>query len=87
MTAMSDPAAPQKIAVDSAALSRRLQELALISEAPAPVVTRVLFSEADLRGRDYVRQSAREAGLTIREDAVGNIFARWEGSEPSLPAV
>jgi N-carbamoyl-L-amino-acid hydrolase len=84
---MSDPSAPQKIAVDSAALSRRLQELALISEAPAPVVTRVLFSEADLRGRDYVRRSAREAGLTIREDAVGNIFARWEGSEPTLPAV
>ncbi|MBC7369688.1 MAG: M20 family metallo-hydrolase [Undibacterium sp.] len=75
------------IAVDSAALSRRLQELALISEAPAPVVTRVLFSEADLRGRDYVRRSAREAGLMIREDAVGNIFARWEGRDPSLPAV
>ncbi len=84
---MSNAAAALKIAVDSAALSRRLQELALISEAPAPVVTRVLFSEADLRGRDYVRRSAREAGLTIREDAVGNIFARWEGSEPTLPAV
>ena len=79
--------APQTISVGSAALSRRLQELALISEAPAPVVTRVLFSEADLRGRDYVRRSAREAGLTLREDAVGNIFARWEGSEPTLPAV
>jgi ureidoglycolate amidohydrolase len=84
---MSASADSLKISVDSAALSRRLQELALISEAPAPVVTRVLFSEADLRGRDYVRRSAREAGLTIREDAVGNIFARWEGSEPALPAV
>lgn len=85
---MSDAAAlALKISVDSAALSRRLQELALISEAPAPVVTRVLFSEADQRGRDYVRKSAREAGLTLREDAVGNIFARWEGSEPALPAV
>ena len=84
---MSHVAPAPKISVDSAALSRRLQELALISEAPAPVVTRVLFSEADLRGRDYVRRSAREAGLTLREDAVGNIFARWEGSEPTLPAV
>ena len=84
---MSHAARAPKIAVDSAALSRRLQELALISEAPAPVVTRVLFSEADQRGRDYVRRSAREAGLTLREDAVGNIFARWAGSEPTLPAV
>jgi ureidoglycolate amidohydrolase len=76
-----------RIAIDSAGLRRRIDELALISEAPAPVVTRVLFSKADLRGRDYVRKAARDAGLTVREDAVGNIFARWEGSEPGLPAV
>jgi N-carbamoyl-L-amino-acid hydrolase len=75
------------IAVDGAGLQRRIDELALISEAPAPVVTRVLYSEADMRGRDYVRKAARDAGLTVREDAVGNIFARWEGSEPTLPAV
>jgi N-carbamoyl-L-amino-acid hydrolase len=76
-----------RIAVDSAGLQRRIDELALISEAPAPVVTRVLFSEADIRGREYVRTAAREAGLIVREDAVGNIFARWEGSDPALPAV
>lgn len=28
-----------------------------------------------------------EAGLAIREDAIGNIFGRWEGTDPSLPAV
>lgn len=28
-----------------------------------------------------------EAGLSVREDAIGNIFGRWEGSDPSLPAV
>ncbi len=27
------------------------------------------------------------AGLVVRQDAVGNIFARWEGTDPSLPAV
>src|SRR5262249_5599017 len=27
------------------------------------------------------------AGLTVREDAVGNTFARWTGSDPDLPAV
>jgi N-carbamoyl-L-amino-acid hydrolase len=74
-------------AIDSAALQRRLNELALISESPAPVVTRVLFSAADIRGRDYVRRSARDAGLAVREDAAGNIFARWEGGDPGLAAV
>jgi len=67
------------LAVDRAALSQGIEELALISEEPAPAVTRVLFSEADRRGREYVRRAARAAGLTTREDAVGNIFARWEG--------
>ena len=80
-------AASLRPSVDGIALSRRIDELAAISEAPAPAVTRVLFSEADQRGREYVRKCAREAGLTIREDAVGNIFARWVGSEPELPAV
>jgi ureidoglycolate amidohydrolase len=84
---MTRAAADLRISIDSAGLQRRIDELALISEAPPPVVTRVLFSEADMRGRDYVRKAAREAGLTLREDAVGNIFARWEGSEPGLPAV
>jgi ureidoglycolate amidohydrolase len=84
---MTQPAPELKIAIDSAGLERRIDELARISESPAPVVTRVLFSEADMRGREYVRKAARDAGLTIREDAVGNIFARWEGSEPGIPAV
>jgi N-carbamoyl-L-amino-acid hydrolase len=82
-------ASPEDLAitVDAAGLQRRIDELALISEAPAPVVTRVLFSEADQRGREYVRKAARDAGLAVREDAVGNIFARWEGGEPGLAAV
>jgi N-carbamoyl-L-amino-acid hydrolase len=84
---MSGPTGDLRITVDAAGLQRRIDELALISEAPAPVVTRVLFSEADQRGREYVRGAARDAGLALREDAVGNIFARWEGSEPGLPAV
>jgi ureidoglycolate amidohydrolase len=84
---MTKPPPEIRITVDGAALQRRIDELALISEAPAPVVTRVLFSEADIRGREYVRKAARDAGLAIREDAVGNIFARWNGSDPALPAV
>jgi ureidoglycolate amidohydrolase len=81
-------AAPaRRLAVDGAALTRRIDELALISEAPPPAVTRVLYSETDRRGRDYVRACARGVGLDLREDAVGNLFARWAGSEPQLPAV
>lgn len=46
-----------------------------------------MFSEADLRGRAFVTHLCREAGLTLREDAFGNLFARWEGADGTLPAV
>jgi ureidoglycolate amidohydrolase len=73
--------------INSARLQHEIDKLALISENPPPVVTRVLFSEADLRGRAFVKNLCREAGLTLREDAVGNIFARWEGSDKNLPSI
>ena len=74
-------------AVDEKKLQREIDELAAISEAEPPVVTRVLFSESDLRGRTFVKNLCKQAGLTIREDAVGNIFARWTGKDAKLPAV
>lgn len=68
-------------------LQSELETLASFSDAPSPAVTRVVYSETDLRARDYVKSLCREAGLQIREDAVGNIFARWRGSVPELPAI
>jgi len=76
-----------KIPIDSARLQKEIDQLSLISEQPAPVVTRVLFSEADLKGREFVKNLFRQADLAVREDAVGNIFARWEGQDKSLSPV
>ena len=73
--------------IDAVLLQRRIDELSLITEAPPPAVTRVLFSDADLRGRDYVAGLCQSAGLSLHVDAVGNMFARWEGSAPEAPAV
>jgi ureidoglycolate amidohydrolase len=73
--------------VDIDRLMEELVTLAVISEAEPPVVTRVVFSEADLRARAYVKELCRAAGLTIREDAVGNTFARWAGTESELAPV
>ncbi len=75
------------VEIDGATVHRQIEELAAISEVPAPVVTRVLFSEADLAARRYVRGLCQEAGLETRIDAAGNEFARWVGTEPTLPAV
>lgn len=75
------------LTIDQDKLSGELDRLGDISSEPAPVVTRVVFSDADLRGRRFVKDLCLEAGLEIREDPVGNTFARWAGSAPELPAV
>lgn len=74
-----------KIEIDS--LIDELTTLAQISEAEPPVVTRVVFSQADLRARAYVKKLCTGAGLTIHEDAIGNTFARWRGSERDLAPI
>jgi len=76
-----------RLRIDSARLNSQIGALACISEAPAPVVTRVLFSEADLKARAFAKTICYELGLSISEDAVGNIFARWRGSNPKLSPV
>jgi len=70
--------------IDIVRLQAEIDELALISENPPPVVTRVLFSDADVRARAFVKALCRDAGLSVREDAVGNLFARWEGADSQL---
>jgi N-carbamoyl-L-amino-acid hydrolase len=64
-----------------------LAALAQISAAEPPVVTRIVFSEADLRARTYVKDLCTAAGLTVHEDAIGNTFARWQGSDPELAPI
>jgi ureidoglycolate amidohydrolase len=68
-------------------LLAELNNLAQISEAEPPAVTRVVFSDADMRARSYVKGLCTEAGLKVREDAIGNTFARWDGTEPELAPI
>lgn len=76
-----------RVSVDATRLQQQIDSLAAITEGEPPVVTRVLFSEADLRGRAFVKELCAELKLSVREDGVGNLFARWIGQNPDLPPV
>src|SRR2546421_11084369 len=76
-----------KITIDQSRLAHELETLGSISEAPPPVTTRIVFTEADIRGRQFVKQLCRDAGLSIREDPIGNTFARWQGAQADLPPI
>ncbi|MCL7027145.1 hypothetical protein MKW94_020866 [Papaver nudicaule] len=73
--------------VDTENLQRQIDELSRFSDTPAPSVTRILYSEKDVLARRFIKNIMASSGLSVREDAVGNIFGRWDGHEPELTAV
>jgi ureidoglycolate amidohydrolase len=73
--------------IDQTTLSAEIEALAHISDTPYPSVTRVLFSEPDMRAREFLKQKYAAAGLVVREDAVGNTFARWVGSDAAAQPI
>jgi ureidoglycolate amidohydrolase len=75
------------LTIDRDRLIGEIEALALISEAEPPVVTRVVFTPSDVKARAWMKARCEQAGLTVREDAVGNTFARWDSSDPSAPVV
>src|ERR1700690_1839948 len=79
--------AAMNIDVDKSRVMAEIEELALISDAEAPAVTRIVFTPTDLKARVWLTARCEEAGLAVRQDAIGNIFARWTGTEPNAPAV
>lgn len=50
-------------------------------------ITRLAFTDMDWRGRDYIKSLMADAGLTIREDAFGNVIGRLPGRNESLPSI
>src|ERR1700693_5560589 len=73
--------------VDKNRLVSEIEELALISDAEAPAVTRIVFTPTDLKARAWFLVRCKEAGLSVRQDASGNIFARWAGTDSTAAAV
>jgi len=76
-----------KVEIDQQQLADEIETLAAFSDAEAPAVTRVVFTPTDLKARAWIISQCEKAGLAVRQDAVGNIFARWTGSDPAAPAV
>ena len=75
------------LTINQPRLSSELETLATFSEVSAPAVTRILYTKQDMQARTYLKKLFAEANLHVREDALGNTFIRWQGSEPELPAV
>jgi N-carbamoyl-L-amino-acid hydrolase len=74
--------------IDGKRLWDLLMAVAEIGATPKGGVRRLTLTEVDKRGRDRFRAECEAAGLTVRVDAIGNMFARRAGRDPNrLPVL
>jgi N-carbamoyl-L-amino-acid hydrolase len=64
-----------------------LMELAKIGATAKGGVCRLALTDLDRQGRDLVVSWAKQAGLTITVDQIGNVFMRRAGTNPALPPI
>ncbi len=82
---MSDaPAAALR--VDETRLTTIVEQLGRVGAQPGGGIIRPLYSPAWREAQDLVATMMQDAGLSVREDAVGNVFGRLsgDGDEPVL---
>jgi ureidoglycolate amidohydrolase len=75
------------LAIDEQRLASEIESLAIFSDAEPPVVTRVVFTPTERKARAWIKDRCVGSGLNLRDDAVGNTFARWVGSDPEAAAI
>ncbi|KPK05747.1 MAG: allantoate amidohydrolase [Betaproteobacteria bacterium SG8_39] len=68
-------------------LWRSLMDLARIGATPKGGVRRLTLTETDREGRDLFARWAREAGMSVSVDAIGNMYARRAGTDPRAAPV
>jgi ureidoglycolate amidohydrolase len=76
-----------QLRIDRDRLLSDIDKLASFSDGTPPGISRLVFADADQKSRVWLKSQCQDAGLSVREDAVGNMFARWTGARPELPAV
>ena len=74
--------------IDGKRLWDSLMDMARFGATPKGGVRRLTLTDIDRQGRDHFRANCEAAGLTVRVDAMGNMFARRPGRDPNrLPVL
>ncbi len=64
-----------------------IERLAEFNETPGCGITRFSYSDLDRQAKDYIGSICKEMDLKVSVDQIGNIRARYEGTDPDLAPV
>jgi hydantoinase/carbamoylase family amidase len=73
--------------MNSQRLLSNIESLGRIGWEEGKGLYRTAFSEAFVKGRDFVADLMEKAGMKVRVDPVGNLFGRYENGNPHAPAI
>lgn len=68
-------------------IERHIDSLSEFTATPGKGTTRLTYSKEDLQARQYIKETMKNYGLTVREDGFGNIFGKLEGAIKDAPSV
>lgn len=72
--------------VDQKRLARRIEELAQFGRSDRGM-NRYAYTKEEDQALDYLKGIFQELGMTVAVDPVGNLFARYEGTDPDLKPI
>lgn len=68
-------------------LKENLRELSEIGRAEDGGIYRMAFTKADMRGKDWLEQKMKDAGLATSRDGACNVTGRLKGKDPDAPVL
>ena len=72
---------------DAKQIKAWLEHINTFNATPEFGTTRVLFTEPEVAARNYVKEEMKKLGLAVSEDAIGNIFGIYEGTDKEAAPV
>ena len=73
--------------IDAEKVIIHLEEIYKCGEQPDGTFSRIAYSKEDVKGRELFRSWFESIGIPTRVDEAGNVIARMEGKDPTLPAI
>ena len=73
--------------IDAEQVIIHLEEIYKCGEQTDGTFSRIAYSKEDVKGRELFRSWFEKIGIQTRMDEAGNVIARLEGKDPTLPAI
>ncbi len=77
----------EEIRTDFHRIKKDIESISEFTSTPTEGVTRLPFTKEDKMAKSYLKERMEEAGLSIREDGVGTLIGKYQGTLKNAPSI